>query len=62
VGANEEDMKNIPELIRLEFRLANSRTARIANDVSELQRKVDAMPNVIAELVTEMLVDRPKKN
>jgi len=62
VGTNEEDMKNIPELIKVEFRLANSRTARIANDVSELQRKVDAMPKEIAELVTEVLAEHRKKN
>jgi hypothetical protein len=60
VGSNEDDMKNIPELIRVEFRLANSRTARLASDLSDLQRKVDAMPKVIAELVSEMLVQHRK--
>lgn len=62
VGTNEEDMKNIPELIKVEFRLANSRTARIAADVSDLQRKVDAMPKVIAELMTEILAEHRRKS
>jgi predicted nucleic acid-binding Zn-ribbon protein len=62
MDANDEDMKNIPELIKLEFRLANSRTARLENEVSELHRKVDAMPKVIAELVTEMLADHGRKS
>jgi hypothetical protein len=62
MDANDEDMKNIPELIKLEFRLANSRTARLENEVSELHRKVDAMPKVTAELVTEMLADHRRKN
>jgi predicted nucleic acid-binding Zn-ribbon protein len=62
VGANEEDMKNIPELIKIEFRLANSRTARLESEVAELHRKVDAMPKVIAELVTEMLADHGRKS
>jgi predicted nucleic acid-binding Zn-ribbon protein len=62
VGANEDDMTNIPELIKLEFRLANSRTARLESEVSQLHQKVDAMPKVIAELVTEMLADQRKKD
>jgi predicted RNase H-like nuclease (RuvC/YqgF family) len=68
VGANDEDMQNIPELIRTEFRLTNSQIARLSRDVAELQRgfgdltgKVEAMPRVLAELVSEMLADRDKK-
>ena len=75
VGTNEEDLQNIPELIRTEFRLANSQMARLSRDVAELQRglgdltgkvvgltaNVDAMPRVVAELVSEMLADRDRK-
>lgn len=60
VGSNEEDLQNIPELIRTEFRLSNSQIARLSRDAAELQRglgdltgKVDAMPRVIAEMLAE---------
>jgi uncharacterized coiled-coil protein SlyX len=72
VGANEEDAKNIPDLIKLEFRLASSQRARLSHDVAELQRrmgemegrfgtlesKFDALPRVVAELVVEALNER----
>jgi hypothetical protein len=52
----------------MEFRLANSQIARLSRDVTELQRglgdltgKVEAMPRVMAELVSEMLADRDRK-
>ena len=34
VGANEEDVQSIPDLIKMEFRLANSQIARLSRDVS----------------------------
>jgi regulator of replication initiation timing len=68
VGANEEDMQSIPDLIRAEFRLTNSQIARLSRDVAELQRqvgelsdlpaRVDALPRVLAE----MLEERDKKS
>jgi hypothetical protein len=68
VAAEEEDVRNIPDLIKMEFRLANSQIARLSRDVTELQRglgdltgKVEAMPRVMAELVSEMLADRDRK-
>jgi len=68
VAADEEDVRNIPDLIKMEFRLANSQMARLSRDVAELQRglgdltgKVEAMPRVMAELVSEMLADRDRK-
>ena len=75
VGANEEDMQSIPDLIRMEFRLGNSQIARLSRDVAELQRdvvsltakfgdlsgRVDTLPRVVAELVAEMLAERDKK-
>ena len=75
VAAEEEDVRNIPDLIKMEFRLANSQMARLSRDVAELQRgfgdltgkavgmtaSVDAMPRVVAELVSEMLADRDRK-
>jgi uncharacterized protein YceH (UPF0502 family) len=60
VAANDEELRSIPDLIKIEFRLANSQTARLSRDVADLQRglgdltaKVDAMPRVIAEMLTE---------
>ena len=67
VGANEEDVSNIPDLIKMEFRLANSQNARASRDIAALTRdvaelkagqqnlaaKVDALPRVIAELLGE---------
>jgi hypothetical protein len=61
-------MQSIPDLIRLVFRLCNSQIARLSRDVAELQRdvgglhaKVEAIPRVVAELVTEMLAERDRK-
>ncbi len=61
-------MKNIAELIEIEFRLTNSQIARLSRDVAVLQRgfgdltaKVDAMPRVVAELVVEMLGERGRR-
>lgn len=75
VGANEEDLQSIPDLIRMEFRLGNSQIARLSRDVAQLQRdvaglqgdfdglnaKVEVMPRAVAELVVEMLVERDGK-
>jgi hypothetical protein len=68
VSDHEEDAKSIPELIKVEFRLTNSQIARLSRDVAELQRgfgdlgtKVDALPRVVAELVTEMLDERDRR-
>jgi chromosome segregation ATPase len=65
VADHEEDTKSIPDLIKIEFRLANSQIARLSRDVGELQRgfgeltsKVDALPRVLAE----MLADRDKQH
>ena len=65
VGIIDEDTKNIPDLIKLEFRLANSQIARLSQDVAELQSgqveltaKVEALPRVLAE----MLAARDKKS
>ncbi len=56
VSADEEDAKNIPELIKTEFRLTNSQIARLSRDVAELRdlpAKVDALPRVVAEMLAE---------
>jgi len=65
VGLVEEDAKSIPDLIKLEFRLANSQIARLSHDVAELRdlpAKFDALHRVVAELVVEILADRDKKH
>jgi outer membrane murein-binding lipoprotein Lpp len=68
VSANEEDARNIPDLIKLEFRLASSQRAKLSSDVADLQRrmgemetKVDALPRVVAGLVVEALDERDGK-
>jgi hypothetical protein len=71
VDSGEEDARNIPELIRTEFRLSNSQIARLSRDVAQLERqvgelrelpaKVDAMPRVVAELVVELLAERDRE-
>jgi hypothetical protein len=85
VGAAEEDGASIPDLIKLEFRLANSQIARqsrdlagLRSDVADLKAlkgdveqlrsgqvglfvRVEAMPRILAELVTRMLDDRSKR-
>jgi len=68
VGANEEDMQSIPDLIKAEFRLSNSQIARLSRDVAELRGTVgelrglpaqmDALHRVLAELVVEMRDER----
>ena len=75
----DEDMKNIPNLIKTEFRFTNTQIARLSSEVAELQElrgsvaelqrkvgeidaKTDAMPRVIAELVTEVLAERDRKS
>ena len=74
VGANEEDARNIPDLIKLEFRLASSQRAKLSSDVADLQGrmgkmeakfetlegKFDALPRVVAELVVEALNERDR--
>jgi hypothetical protein len=72
VAGNDEELKSIPDLIKIEFRLANSQNARLSRDVFDLQRglgdltakvgdltaKVEAIPRAVAELVTEMFAER----
>ena len=40
-GRHDEELANIPELIKVEFRLANSRTARLAQDVADFKTDAD---------------------
>ena len=68
VGIIDEDAKSIPDLIKLEFRLASSQGARMSRDIAELQRSVgdlqrnvEAMPRAMAELVIELLDERDKR-
>jgi hypothetical protein len=71
VGLIDEDTRSIPDLIKMEFRLAGSQNARMSRDIAELQRsvaelqelpaKVEALPRVVAELVVEMLGERERK-
>ena len=72
VESSEEDAKNIPDLIKTEFRLTNSQMARLSSDVVRLSSEVaelrglpaqvEALPRAVAELVVELLADRQRKN
>jgi hypothetical protein len=68
VAGNEEDITSIPDLIKMEFRLANSQNARMSRDIADLQRtvgdlqrNVEAMPRAVAELVVEVIAERDRK-
>ena len=68
VGIIDEDTRSIPDLIKMEFRLASSQNARLSRDITELQRNVgelqrnvEAMPRAVAELVVDLLGERDKK-
>ena len=75
VGILDEDTKSIPDLIKMEFRLASSQSARMSRDISDLQRNVgelqrnvgalqgsvDAMPRAMAELVVELMEERDRR-
>lgn len=72
VGAHEEDIVSIPDLIKLEFHLGSSQLARVARDVAQLRGDVaelkerqaglvaqlEALPRIVAELVVEMIAER----
>jgi predicted nucleic acid-binding Zn-ribbon protein len=71
VAADEEDVRNIPDLIKMEFRLANSQMARLSRDVGELKEgfaklrdlpeKFDALQRVMAEFVGEIRAEIGRK-
>src|SRR5689334_10347416 len=50
VGMIDDDAKSIPDLIKMEFRLANSQNARMSRDIGELQRNVGELQRNIGEL------------
>ena len=67
VVSHDEELRNMPDLIKLEFRLSNARIDRLGRDMSEvknrldgLEGKVDALPRVLAELVVDMIKDPGK--
>ena len=56
VGIHDDELANIPELIRTEFRLTNSQIARLSRDVGllrDLPAKMDALQRVVAEMLAE---------
>ena len=75
VAGHDEELKSIPDLIKLEFRLANSQFSRLNRDVFELKDKLnglevkfngleskfEALPRAVAELVVELIGDRGKR-
>ena len=72
VTGHGEELKSIPDLIKLEFRLANSQFSRLNRDVvelksdvtglkshvAELSGKFEALPRAVAELVVELMGGR----
>jgi predicted RNase H-like nuclease (RuvC/YqgF family) len=69
VGTHEEELRTIPDRIKLEFRLGNSQMACMGRDIAKLQEDVaglkcdvagleagsDSLPRVMAELIGDML-------
>ena len=72
VAGHDDELRSIPDLIKLEFRLNNSQMARLNRDVSELkvdvgelkakfgdlETKFDTLPRVVAEQIVELLGER----
>ena len=65
----DEDMQNIPNLIKTESRFLSSQISRVSNEMGEVRRdmadmkreltaKVDALPRIVAEIVQEMLAKK----
>jgi regulator of replication initiation timing len=50
VGLMDEDTKSIPDLIKMEFRLASSQKARMSRDIAELQRTVGEIQATVGDL------------
>jgi predicted RNase H-like nuclease (RuvC/YqgF family) len=50
VGIMDEDTKSIPDLIKMEFRLAGSQNARVSRDITDLQRNVGELQRNVGEL------------
>lgn len=50
VGILDEDAKSIPDLIKMEFRLASSQRARMSRDIAELQRNVGDLQRNVGNL------------
>lgn len=60
VETHQEELDNIPELIKTEFRLTNSHIARLSRDVVELRElpsKVDALHRVMAEMFADLTAE-----
>ena len=73
---HEGELANIPELIKVEFRLANSRTGRLAADLAEFkvdvgqrfdkfETKVDTLiadlPKIVGDVVREVFDERDRR-
>jgi hypothetical protein len=68
-GRHDEELSNIPELIKIEFRLANSRADRLAQEAADA--KVDAelrhnrlmkdLPKIVADVMREVLNERDRR-
>ena len=50
VGLIDEDTKSVPDLIKMEFRLASSQGARMSRDIADLQRSVGELQRSVGEL------------
>lgn len=58
VGVIDDDMKNIPDLIKTEHRFTNSQIVRLSRDLDDMRGTVEALPRAVAEQVVEMLKER----
>ena len=60
-GRHDEELTNIPELIKVEFRLANSRTARLAQDVSDFKTDTELRFNRLDQRFDRSRIQRSRK-
>jgi uncharacterized protein involved in exopolysaccharide biosynthesis len=74
VGATEDDLKNIPDLIRTEFRLTNSQIARLTMEVGQLRElpskfnalqlkfdELEAKVDALPRIVAELVAERDRR-
>lgn len=69
-GRHDEELANIPELIKVESRLTNSRIARLSQDVSDFKTDAELrhntlmrdLPKIVAEVMREVLNERDRRS
>jgi hypothetical protein len=58
IGVIDADMKNRPDLMKIEFRLVESRLARVLQDLQDFRSHVDQRFDAAVRAIAEMLKER----